>query len=35
MKTQMIFRRYELKYLMTRRQRDQLLSAAVRYLVPD
>ena len=35
MKTQMIFRRYELKYLMTRRQRDQLLSAAERYLVPD
>ena len=35
MKTQMIFRRYELKYLMMRRQRDQLLSAAERYLVPD
>jgi len=35
MKTQMIFRRYELKYLMTRRQRDQLLSAAEQYLVPD
>ena len=35
MKNQMIFKRYELKYLMTRRQKEQLLRQMEPHMSPD
>lgn len=35
MKNQMVFQRYELKYVMTRRQQEAILAAMEPYMVPD